>query len=287
MDVSTPYQIAHAMRKQKMALIPQNDDINHLLNNVIITEPLRPYLGLSQIGNGCHRFLQYYHYWCFQSSYSNRVKRLFGVGHSAEETMIADLKKVGINVTNQQQSIVATGGHWRGHTDGSSIWGLREYLVEFKTHNDKSFKDLIKKKVKLSKPGHYGQCQSYMGYLKLKACIYMALNKNDSTYYIEIIEFDPEYFEDSKRKEGEIIMSDVLLPKIGTGTSTWFECKMCDARNVCHKGKDPLKSCRSCEFVDVLDEGKWACTKSLTEKILSVDEQRAACYLYEVGDIFK
>jgi len=268
-----------------MALIPKTESIADALNNRIITEGLRPYLGLSQIGHSCHRYLQYCHYWAFESSYSSRIKRLFDVGHSAEEVMIADLTSVGITVENQQQSIVATGGHWKGHTDGTGFNCDGKFLVEFKTHNDKSFKDLKKNKVKKAKPVHYGQCQAYMGYLNLDKCLYMATNKNDSEYYIEWIEFDLDYFSDSRRKEAEIIMSDVLLPKIGTGQATWFECKMCDARHVCHKGKKPLKTCRSCKHVDVLDEGRWAC--GLHGGDIEEMMQRIACSDYDLGDMFK
>ncbi len=265
-----------------MAIIPKNDPLTHELNSKLETSMPRPYLGLSQVGNSCHRFLQYYHYWAFTSEHSTRLKRLFQFGHRAEPVMISALAEQGIEVTGCQDSIVGVGGHWKGHVDGR-IGDNR--LFEAKTHNDKSFKDLKKKKVKESKPGHYDQVVAYMGYLGLDDCLYMAENKNDSEYYIEIIPMDHERFKELKQKQAEVIMAETLLPKIGSGTPAWFECKFCEARSVCHKGKTPAVNCRTCKFVDVLPDGEWACSKTLST--LTIDEQKKACDSYHLGDIFR
>lgn len=264
-----------------MALIPKNNPLLHALNSEMKTELPRPYMGLSQIGNKCHRALQYYHYWAFTVDISTRVQRLFNFGHRAEPVMISALAEQGIEVTDCQGSIVGTAGHWKGHVDGKI---LPKRLFEAKTHNDKSFKDLLKKKVKDSKPGHYDQMVAYMGYLELDDALYMAENKNDSTYYTEIVPMDHERFKELKRKEFEVISAEALLPKIGSGTAAWFECKFCDARAVCHKGKKPPVTCRSCMFVDVLPDGLWACQKTMSA--LSVEEQRKACDSYMLGEMF-
>jgi hypothetical protein len=267
-----------------MALIPRNDPLEHAINHTVIKQSPRPYLGLSQIGTTCHRYLQYYHYWAFDSSFTNRIQRLFNAGHNAEEFMIADLATHGFVVHGEQEEIIGTAGHWKGHIDGKVTKDGPTGLVEFKTHNDKSFKNVKKCGVKKSKITHYGQMQSYMGYKGLTWGLYMAYNKNDSEYYIEFIDFDEEYFAESKRKEMEIIASEVLLPRIGNNSITWFECKMCDARQECF-GKVPVKeNCRTCEFVDVLDEGKWHCNK----KNLGLNTKaQGGCDQYKVATMFK
>lgn len=257
-----------------------------ILNEKLIAEGLRDYLGLSTIGTKCHRALQYQHYWAYETEISTRIKRLFAVGHDAEHIMIADLAKLGIIVRDQQKEIIGAAGHWKGHIDGQAFTIKDgDFLVELKTHNDKSFKELVKLKVKLSKPTHYGQMQSYMGYLGLCKGLYMALNKNDSTYYFEWVEFDEAYFKESMRKEMEVILADTLLPRIGTGTSTWFECKFCDAKDVCFGKSEPLVNCRTCAHVDVLGCGVWECTKF--KKNLSSDEQREGCAEHEYALMFK
>ena len=126
-----------------MALIPRNNPLE-VLNAKVLPQTPRDYLGLSQVGNPCYRFLQHYHYWTFTSEIDERIQRLFNVGHNAEDSMIADLEKVGILVDSQQESIIGVSGHWKGHTDGTGYNEFEKFLLEFKTHNDKSFKAVKK-----------------------------------------------------------------------------------------------------------------------------------------------
>jgi hypothetical protein len=283
-----------------MAIIPKNDPIDHKLNHEVVTQELRGHLGLSMIGEECRRKLQYNHYWAFKGEYNTRIARLFQVGHDAEAGMIADLNKVGITVFDEQKEIRGTAGHWMGHIDGKgahlkpngtlvSEEDDDDFLVEFKTHNDASFKDMKKKKVLLSKPMHYGQCQTYMGHLVLDKALYMALNKNTSEIYIEWVDFDEDYFKESKRKEIDVISADTLLPRVGTGRPTWFACKTCSAKDACFKGRIE-QNCRTCQHVDVLDDGKWACNyyklASEDNVLLSEKEQRTGCPSYTRGEMF-
>lgn len=236
-------------------------EMNWKLNEIEVTSDLRGYNGLSAIGEKCVRKLQLAHYDTYTTTHSVRILRLFGVGHRMEETLRDALKEfLGIDSFNDQARVVGVAGHWKGHIDGEGqIDGGEVFLTEFKTHNDKSFKDLKKKAVQESKPMHYSQVQTYMGYRKLGKALYVAYNKNDSEIYIEWIPFDEDHFKDLQRKEGEVIMAETLLPRIGTDSPTWFECKLCDARKTCF-GKEPIKkSCKNCKHVDILDDGVWSC----------------------------
>lgn len=269
-----------------MAEIPNTNPLDSALNEAEVISEHRSYVGLSQIGHSCPRYLQYIHYWAFDSSYNVRIQRLFNVGHNAEDSMIADLKTQGIKVNQREFPITGFSGHFQGHIDGiCSSEGGQPKLVEFKTHNDKSFKDLLKKSVKGSKPVHYSQMQAYMGYLELDKALYMAMNKNDSTYYFERVRFDPEHFDVLQRKEKEVILSEVLLPRIGTNSPTWFECRYCDARKVCFNKIETPKNCRTCNNVHVMDDGKWVC--GFTNDELSTDEQRVGCAKYSQSIMFK
>ena len=265
-----------------MALIPLfNLDV---LNDAPIENNSRYYLGLSGIGEKCYRKLQHDHYWTYEEKITARIKRLFDFGHMMERTMINDLEKIGYVIEDDQAEIIATAGHWRGHIDGTASMDGVKFLLEMKTHNDDSFKELKKNKVKASKPGHYAQMQAYMGYKKLYKGLYLAYNKNNSEYYMEIIDFDPEYFSELQRKELEVLISPVLFPRIGTNTITWYECKRCSASKVCFGRKEVRKTCRSCVNVNVTDGGKWVC--SLTDSSLTVKQQVTACESYELNPMF-
>jgi len=267
-----------------MAIIPDVNDLNIQLNEPRIEQKPRGYLGLSQIGSECHRYLQYHHYWAFKSEISARIERIFRTGHDAEEFMIEDLKKVGYFVKDRQVSIVGSAGYWKGHIDGTVYHKGEKILIEFKTHNDKSFKDVVKKRVIKSKPVHYAQVQSYMGYLELDQCMYMAYNKNTSEYYVEFINFDEDFFKESKRKEVEIIISDRLLPRIGNGRANWHTCITCNARKVCYKATPVTITCRSCKHVDIIGNGNWRC--DLNNKALDESDQEKACNRYILSEMF-
>ena len=243
-------------------------------------------MGLSGIGYRCGRMAQYSFRSAFVKKIGHRLSRIFNTGHGAEEFMIADLKRIGIEVYGEQESITGFAGHWKGHIDGRCIGVIEspktEHLVEFKTMNDKSFKDTVKKKVKASKPGYYDQMQAYMGYLKLTRALFMAYNKNDSSYYIERVKFDSERFAQLKEKE-LIILEESPVARIGNPI-TWFECKFCDARDLCMDNVKPVVSCRTCQHVDILDEGKWECSR--TQLNLTLQDQANGCSSYRKSDFF-
>ena len=113
----------------------------------------------------------------------------------------------------------------------------------------------------------------------------MALNKNNSEYHIEFVSFDPDYFVDLKAKCADIVTTDVLFKRIGNNKISWFECKFCNAKDVCFGLETVNKSCRSCKHVDVVDKGGWECGKD--GSALSVDQQKAACDSYELSEMFK
>lgn len=266
------------------------DELSDKLNKTEIEVLPRDYMGLSGIGEKCHRKLQFDHYWLHKRKASKRMQRLWGFGHMMEQKFIDDLATEGIYVKDTQSEVIGFAGHWKGHCDGIALSesdpGVN-FLVEFKTHAEKYFNQLTKDGVMKAFSYHYDQMIAYMGYLELPFGLYMAYNKNTSEYYFEIIMFDSERFKELKRKEQEIIVSDTLLPRIGNGSKAWFECKLCDAADHCYGDKEYEVTCRSCAYVDVLEGGKWKCTHHNKPGDLNSDTQKDACPYYELGDMFQ
>lgn len=284
-----------------MAKIPDQRTTKNLIEMHDITnnDP-RPYLGMSSIGGDCERKLWYgFHFVNPEQSHSQRTGRIFSTGHRAEAFMIADLKRIGCEVyrwvdgkkvelmgtekTSEQDTCTDIAGHFSGHTDGE-VLNVPEapktsHLLEMKTHNDKSFKDVVKNGVKKSKPTHWGQVQTYMHYRKLTRTLYIAYNKNDSDYYIERIVYDKDEALDYIRKASAIIMSEV--PPACKFPKTWFSCKWCDYRDICHEGDAPAANCRTCDESDICNDGKWEC--GLDGKELSKEAQLAGCEMYKIG----
>lgn len=229
----------------------------------------RPHLGASLIGRPCARQLWYIFHWATRRKHSGRLLRLFRYGIDAEPRFVAELRAIGIEVMDRapdgaQWRVSDLGGHFGGSMDGAGVGFVEApktwHVLEFKTHNDKSFTDLQKDGVKKSKPEHYAQMQVYMGLTGMDRAFYMAENKNNSELHTERVEFDPVEFQKLRAKAERIL--DAAEPPEGISRDpSFYVCKMCDHRDVCHGNKAPAVSCRTCAHSTVRKDGDalWTC----------------------------
>lgn len=261
------------------------EDLTHELNDVTTEQYPRGYLGMSGVGEPCYRKHQFDHYRAYSVMRSARMDRLLSFGHKAEVFMIADLEAKGFVFVSNQSELVGFAGHWKGHDDGVMLYKDKMYLAEFKTHKDSSFKVLKKNGVAKAKPTHLHQVNTYMGKHNLEECVYLAYNKDTSEYYLELIVFDEEMFNDDEHKMESLVLATELYPRIGNGSSSWFECKLCDARRVCWELTPVKENCRTCKAVNVEEDGKWSC--GFYEKELDDSDQMIGCLHYEKSEIMK
>lgn len=249
----------------------------------------RPHLGASIIGKECRRALWYDFRWATKAAFIGRILRLFESGNREEFRLIVDLKNAGVTVydkdpeTGKQFQFFDLAGHFSGSMDGC-MQGIEEapktwHVGELKTHNTKSFAALVKDGVKKSKPQHWHQANTYMGWSGMKRAAYFGINKDTDEIYLERLEFDKEEFERDRHKANCVITAPEPLSKINNDPA-WYECKFCDHHAVCHAQRVPMKSCRTCAHStpngDLANkEGVWDCDKH--KKKLTYDEQVAAC----------
>jgi PD-(D/E)XK nuclease superfamily len=254
-----------------------------------VAEPSRErgYLGASVIGNECARALWYAFRWAYQpEELEPRKLRLFDTGHREEQRIVEDLRAGGMNVLGEQTGFAALGGHFAGHIDGL-VQGLPEapktvHLLEIKTHNDKSFKSLLKDGVQISKPAHYAQMQTYMYHLKYSRALYVAVNKNDDNIYTERINVNNKTAEYLLRKAQHIIEADDAPDKLHPDPDlpAAFACHWCQAKSICHDGLMARRNCRTClSSTAITDNTKhnagWHCAKH--NKLLTLEEQHRGC----------
>ena len=250
------------------------------------SEKPRPYLGASIIGKECARALWYDFRWASKESFDGRLLRLFQTGHLAEHRFVADLRSIGAEVfdvdpaTGNQFGFVDHGGHMRGHMDGCGRYfpggGTKWHVLEFKTHSSKSFADLKKKGVEKAKPQHYAQMMWYMGKSGMDRALYVAVDKNTDELYSERIKFDLTHFEQIQSKGERVIFGD-LPPKISEDAK-FYVCNFCSHNKVCHGGKVPTLSCRTCvhSTPERKGDGAWTCSK-YGGKEIPIDLQRTGC----------
>lgn len=257
----------------------------------------RAHLGGSVIGKKCAREVWYGFRWSGKEECEGKLLRLFDRGNEFEPRAVEWLRIIGAKVwthdetkslksdgTFPQYRISDHNGHFGGSLDGVGI-NLPDlpkgtpFLCEFKTHNDKSFKQLEKEGLCSAKPQHFTQCQVYMFKMGLPWALYLAINKNDDDIFPELIQANP--FEGQRHidRAGAIINAD-SPPKRISERSNWFECTYCDFRHICHERVLPDKTCRSCANVRLGPFGSWVC--GITNSALSLAMQAKACGEYKI-----
>lgn len=229
----------------------------------------RPHLGASLIGRPCERQLWLTFRWAKAKKFSGRMLRLFETGQLEEARFTQNLRRIGVEVHDVQPDgtqwrVSELGGHFGGSMDGAAC-GVPEapktwHVLEYKTHNDKSFTDLVKKKVQAAKPEHYAQMQVYMGLTGMERALYMAKNKNTDELYTERVDFDQVEFAKLMARAERVIRS-AEPPMRCSNDPSWFVCKMCDFADLCHGTEAPDVNCRTCAHSTPEMDGnaRWSC----------------------------
>lgn len=261
------------------------DPLNSIEQRIYATyeanaEPPRPHLGVSQIGHVCDRALWLSYRWAVKPHFPGRMLKLFKFGHEYEDTVIRELRAIGCKIVSRQGR-VDFGAGVSGSCDGiiSNVPGREKQtlLLEIKTLSDKSFIDLKKKGVEVSKPIYWVQIHCYMLGLKLERCLFYALNKNTSEIYTEIVKFDPGVAEKAIERAKKIALCERLPEPISSDPS-WYVCKsQCSFHNFCFTTQiTDTVSCRNCCHVTPDEDGNWLCARN-DNAAIPVEFQHSGC----------
>ena len=282
-------------RKHLGAVIPHMSDAYR-------SEPesFRSHMGASIMGNKCGRAVWYSFHWATKSAFTGRMQRLFNRGHLEEARFIACLRAIGVtvyqhDVNGKQFRISGSAGHYGGSGDGVGIdipdlpRGLPAVL-EFKTHNDASFKKLEKEGVRSAKFEHFVQMQQYMRKMYLTVALYMAVNKNNDELYGEIIMLDAETADTFIDRADKIVWMHRAPEKVGNPPSPGnYDCKWCDHKPVCFQKSTPPLNCRTCvnAYPSAVGDGSWACYNAAYKRLdgspmlLSKEDQELGCQAWQ------
>ena len=247
--------------------------------------PFRNHLGASLIGRNCPRQLWYSFRWYKQPLYDARMIRLFNRGHLEEARFIAALLSAGVMVYQQdkdgkQYRFSDHKGHFCGSCDGIAVdipdAPKDPCLLEFKTHNSKSFKKVSSEGVRNSKFEHYVQMQIYMKQMGLYHALYCAVDKDTDEFYFELVEYDPETAEQYTDRAQKIIFLDKPPQRI-SNTPGWLDCKFCDYNKICFFEEKHFECCRNCKKSEPVENGQWKCRL----KNLNLKSTEEKCEFYE------
>ncbi len=253
--------------------------------------PHRAHLGASVIGRPCTRQLWYAFRWAKGEHHEARMLRLFERGQLEERRFVGYLKAIGVEVweadpaTGKQFRISDCEGHFGGSLDGVGR-GIPDlppdeaFVLEFKTHGEKSFVKLKDEGLLKAKWEHYVQTQIYMGKMELKYALYVAVNKNTDELHFELIPFNQAEFERGLVRAKLIIFGN--LPERINESPSYFACKYCHLQKLCHfGGETPDRNCRTCVNGKVAGAGQWQC--KLDHRWLDEAAQRAGCSQYSAS----
>lgn len=229
--------------------------------------PARGYLGGSEIGHPCERYLWLKLRGAERKKWDGRMLRLFEHGQREEERMAENLRSIGCELVQydekgEQYGFSLWGGLFSGHYDGV-VRGIPEapktwHLWECKTHNRKSFEELRKLGVEASKPMHFAQMQIYMHMAELERALYTAINKDTDEIYVERVSYDKAFSQSLLDRAEHICFTDEPSPPLGRDAS-WYQCKGCEMSGICYGRELPKSSCRSCAQVTPQRDGTWKC----------------------------
>jgi hypothetical protein len=245
----------------------------------------RDYFGASQLGRQCNRemflaFRKAGDVTDAESLNSAQIEvlgarmRLFNRGHMEEDrfndrlTPFFDEYMPLDPVTGKQWEIQNCEGIFKGHMDGKArdltLNGVKYaglYLLEFKTHNQKSFEKLAgakrpdgtrpwNKSIKTEKPEHYLQMQAYMLHdPEMVAGLYVAVCKDTDEWYMELVQRDTDAAVLELERVSDIIWAGMVPPKMeyASPIKNYYCRAFCDFTEICFGEKAPRRSCRTCE----------------------------------------
>lgn len=239
-------------------------------------------IAFSMLGDECDRHLWYAHHWAFkQKPVDGKKARLFQTGSREEDRIIAELKAIGVDITNEQMKVKLCDGHLRGKIEGEAL-GLPEapktkHTLEIKTHKNTSFNAIVKHGLPKQNPKHYVQTMlGAYGAGNARAMYIMNCKNSDDLHTIRFT-VDPVEIAQWLARAERIIKADSPLPKLHEDPEkkAAFKCKTCPAKGVCHDGEFARINCRTCLHSSPVADGGWHCDRH--KMPIPRDVQRDGC----------
>lgn len=239
----------------------------------------RGYIGASEIGHPCdmylwlkfHRLIAREEFDPMEVDVDNpeemksevnkaRMRRLFQRGHDEELRFEGYLHAIGtVFHSGALDQSAFKEGFFSGHMDGDIFLFGEDSIVEYKTHNRKSFQLLKRGELERTHPKHFAQSQSYMRAKKRQQTVYLAVCKDDDRLFCDVIPYDEAKASAYATRAEYVAMSDKPLQRIGT-KPTFYMCKMCPGKAMCWGFEAPRVNCRNCTSATKHpDQGTFGC----------------------------
>lgn len=212
--------------------------INRSIDNLPPDEH-RKYIGASQIGHECPRYIWYKLHNCSGRPLTAQTKMNFLIGRVLEKSILDLLEIEEIPLERPTQN-----NNWlfcqdsevpllQGHLDAIIN---NEYVLEIKTAKESSFNQFVKRGLKNWSNVYYAQVIAYMGMMDFEIALMLVLNKNTGQFHHEEIKFDPYMYSELRMKALAISATDDPPARINKNP-TYLLCSRCEFKNLCHGGE--------------------------------------------------
>jgi CRISPR/Cas system-associated exonuclease Cas4 (RecB family) len=208
----------------------------------------RDYLGASRIGEACARRLAYEYAHVPEDpdkAFTGQTLRIFAAGHTFEDLTIEWMRAAGFELRTRRRDggqfgFETAGGRIKGHIDGVIVGGPDvgvswPALWEHKALKAKSWADVVKRGVELSKPVYYAQLQIYMAYMELETALFTCLNKDTQELHHERVDLVQHVAQALSDKAADIIRAveaREFPPRIAASPD-FYICKFCPFNSTC------------------------------------------------------
>lgn len=213
--------------------------ITEKLNATIIhNEKSRTYIGASSIGNDCVRALWYAYNGYERLPMDPRRRRTMQIGKDLELLLLNEMIDAGMQLEyriDYNSFKDASIPQFQGNVDGLWLNSPTDgkAILEIKTAKDSSFRIFQRSGLRRWYPVYFAQVQSYMGMSGIHTAYVLALNKDTSELHDEQVTFQPFFYERLVEKAKGIVEM-VEVPNRVNDSPLFFQCKLCDFRNICH-----------------------------------------------------
>ena len=285
-----------------MARLPiEKFNLQSLIDKVWENEA-KPYrssnIGASSIGSPCLRSTFLNFRWVSPvEKFKGQMLRLFDVGTREEDIMVKNLKKVGCDIryTGKDQLKMQIAPHLTCRPDGVIYSGLPEQTspinFECKTMNRNNFEMVEKQGVRNAKPEYYdqAQCEMYGESTEIKeyvdTTLFVALCKDDSRIYAEIIRYDDERM-NIILKHAKSIVFDNAMPEEYSIDPEINPCRYCNNSVFCHVSHETREiNCRTCAWSKPEEDSTWSC-KVYPGSPIPYEVQMKGCKCHSMNPMF-
>jgi hypothetical protein len=227
----------------------------------------------SDLGHECSAYLWNKFRWFRKEEVPGRIARIFEEGRRSEQVIADGLRGSGWTIRDvdperagkkiQQFKMTDLGGHLSNYIDGFGshpvLTGGEEIICEYKSTHGGVFTKLFKEQsVAKVIDKYYIQCLLGMMYFDKPYTLFIAMNKNDSDIYSEIIPRNDDVAKQFIHRATDIVNASGMPGKVSQNAS-YFKCKMCEFSGICHEGETPDRNCRSCVNAVAIDGPNWQC----------------------------